>query len=248
MITVTNLSQRFPDNTLALDGIDFTIHKGEFIVLAGENGSGKTVLVKHFNGLLKPTTGQVLFNGKPVLQHLREVRQGIGFVFQNSNSQILGQTVGDDVAFGPRNLGFSREEIEQNVSHALAEVGLTEKKDRLPATLSGGEKRRLALAGVLSMNPEIIIFDEPFIHLDYHGVQQTLSHIVTLHKQGKTIILITHDLEKVLAHASRLMIMYKGHIVLDGSPGEVIKETGKYNIRIPYGNNRPLSSMTWLTI
>lgn len=246
MIKIKNLSKRFPDGTLALNKINLTIDKGEFIVIAGENGSGKTVLLKHFIGLLEPTQGQVLLDGNPVKKNLKLVRQRIGFVFHNPDSQILGQTVADDVAFGPRNLGLPREEIKERVINALLKVGLSEKRDRLPFSLSGGEKQRLALAGVLAMQPDIIVFDEPFSHLDYNGVKQVLSYILLLHKKGKTIILTTHDLEKLLAHATRLCILYKGELVLTGNPGQVIDNVIPYNVRRPYGKKRPVKSMTWL--
>ena len=246
MIEIKNLSQRFPDNTLALNRINLTINRGEFIVIAGENGSGKTVLVKHFIGLLEPTEGQVLLNGNPVLKDLRIVRQRIGFVFQNSDSQILGQTVEDDVAFGPRNLGLPDDEIAKRIHNSLKEVGLTGKKDRLPYSLSEGEKRRLAIAGVLAMEPDSIVFDEPFTHLDLTGVRQVLSCILSLHKKGKTIILITHDLEKVLAHATQLAVLYKGELVLYGNPVDIIDKVVQYNVRKPFGEKRSIESMTWL--
>jgi biotin transport system ATP-binding protein len=246
MIEIKNLSQRFPDGTLALKRINLTINKGEFIVIAGENGSGKTVLVKHLNGLLEPTEGGVFLDGNPVIKNLRLVRQRIGFVFQNPDSQILGQTVADDVAFGPRNLGLPREEIHTRVENALMEAGLTEKRDRPPFSLSGGEKQRLALAGVLAMEPEFIVFDEPFTYLDYSGVKQMLAYILSLHKKGKTIILTTHDLEKMLAHATTLLILYKGELVFAGKPEEGIHNIQKYNIHKPYGKERDVKSMTWL--
>jgi biotin transport system ATP-binding protein len=247
MIEVNNLSKRFPDGTLALKGINMTINQGEFIVIAGENGSGKTVLIKHFNGLLKPTRGQILLDKIPVEKNLRIVRQRIGFVFQDPDSQILGQTVFDDLAFGPRNLGLSRDEIDRRVENALLVTGLTGKRHTPPFTLSGGEKQRVALAGVLAMEPDIIIFDEPFIHLDYEGVKQILSSMVSLHKKGTTIILTTHDLGKVLAHASQLLILFKGELVLSGSPETLIHKVPHYNIRKPYGEKRKVKSMTWLT-
>jgi len=247
MIKIKNLSQKFPDGTLALKNINHTIKRSEFIVIAGENGSGKTVLVKHFNGLLQPTEGAVLLDGIPVSGNLKLVRQKIGYVFQNPDSQILGQTVEDDVAFGPRNLGLSGSEIKKRVNYALSEVGLTDKKDRIPYSLSGGEKRRLALAGVLAMDSEIIILDEPFIHLDYKGVLQVLSHILSIHNKGKTIILITHDLEKVLAHTTELLILNNGELVLTGKPYQIIDKVAQYNIRIPFGPGRKIESMTWLT-
>jgi biotin transport system ATP-binding protein len=246
MLTIQNLSKIFPDGTKALDNISLIIQRSEFLVIAGKNGSGKTVLMKHANGLLKPTSGQVLLEGKPVLKHLGWVRQMIGLVFQNPDSQFLGQTVEDDIAFGPKNLKLKKEEVSRRIADALEETGLLGLRERLPHTLSGGEKQKCAIAGVLAMNPEIIIFDEPFTQLDFPGVKQVLNQIISLHKKGKTIIVITHELEKVLAHSSRLVILEKGRVVFDGLPEQGVDAAAKFEIYKPYGRARNLESFTWL--
>jgi biotin transport system ATP-binding protein len=150
------------------------------------------------------------------------------------------------VAFGPENLKLSRPEIESRVKESLETVGLSTLSNQQPHTLSGGQKRRLAVAGVLAMKPQIIVFDEPFTGLDYPGVLQVLKQIVFLHKNGHTIILVTHELEKVLAHANRLIIMEKGRIVKDGHPGKLLEEVENYGIRKPYGKERGIETMTWL--
>jgi len=159
----------------------------------------------------------------------------------------VGQTVAEDVAFGPENLNLSRKEVDDRVKESLEAVGLSAFANQQPHTLSGGQKRKLAVAGVLAMKPKIIIFDEPFTGLDYPGVLQVLKQIVDLHKNGHTIILVTHELEKTLAHANRLIIMEKGHVVRDGKPSQLINEVELYGIRRPYGESRRVETMTWLS-
>ncbi|MGE5341875.1 MAG: energy-coupling factor ABC transporter ATP-binding protein [Candidatus Omnitrophota bacterium] len=246
LLEIQNLTHRFPDGTVAIRNINLKIEEGEFIVLAGRNGSGKTVLARHLNGLFLPTLGKVLLEGNPITDNLVHARKRIGLIFQDSDSQIIGQTVEDDIAFGPENLKLPREEITHRVKESLAAVGLTHLASSAPHQLSGGEKRRLAIAGVLAMAPKMIVFDEPFSALDYPGVVQVLTQIVSLHHEGHTIIVITHELEKVLAHANRLILMEKGHIVEDGDPAALIGEVEKYGIKKPYGEGRSIRSMTWL--
>ena len=212
LIEIKNLVHRFSDGTHGLNGIDLSIGGGEFVVIAGENGSGKTTLLRHLNGLLQPSDGDVHVDGFSVIKHPARARQKVGMVFQDPDSQIVGDTVADDVAFGPENLGVARTEIDRRVVEALAAVGLTDFADRRPHTLSGGEKRRLAIAGVLAMKPAAVILDEPFDSLDYSGVRQVLGQIVDLHENGCTVIVTTHDIEKVIAHASRLVILQKGRV------------------------------------
>lgn len=247
ILTSQQLTHIFPNGTIAISGIDLTIQAGEFVIIAGTNGSGKTVLIRHFNGLLLPTTGKVLLDGEPITKDLTSVRKKIGLIFQNSDSQIVGQTVAEDVAFGPENLKLSRQEVDDRVREALAAVGLSAFANQRPHTLSGGQKRKLAVAGILAMRPQIIVFDEPFTGLDYPGVLQVLKQIVRLHEKGHTIILVTHELEKALAHADRLIIMDKGRVVRDDSPSRVINEVELYGIRRPYGENRGVETMTWLS-
>jgi biotin transport system ATP-binding protein len=247
ILETRQLTHIFPNGTLAIDDINLTIAAGEFVIIAGANGSGKTVLTRHLNGLLLPTKGQVLLNGVPITQDLTHTRKNIGLVFQNSDSQIVGQTVAEDTAFGPENLKLPRREVEGRVQESLEAVGLSDLAHHQPHTLSGGQKRRLAIAGVLAMRPKIIIFDEPFSGLDYPGGLLVLQQIVSLHKQGHTIILVMHELEKALAHANRLIIMEKGRIMKDGNPVELIGEVELFGIKRPYGENRRVETMTWLS-
>ncbi|HRI28652.1 MAG TPA: ABC transporter ATP-binding protein [Chitinophagales bacterium] len=239
---------RFANGVQAVKGVNWQIQKGEFIVLSGSNGSGKTVLVRHFNGLLQPTSGSVLLWGKPVSRQLLIARQTIGLVFQDAASQMVAQTVYEEVAFGPENLRLTASEINHRVTQALQTTGLTGLENRHPLELSGGQQRRLAIAGILAMQPAMIVLDEPFNGLDYEGVVQTLQQIVSLHQNGHTILVITHDLEKTLAHATRLAIMHQGQMVLDGTPQTVLPQAEKYGVKPPYHyHQRPLNSITWLT-
>lgn len=246
ILETRHLTKIFPDGTQAVKDINLSFRKGEFAVIAGANGSGKTVLVRHFNGLLMPTRGEVLLEGEPITKNLVRARTKVGIIFQDSDSQIVGQTVAEDVAFGPENLGLSPEEVAATVKETLESVGLSQLANRRPHLLSGGQKRRLAVAGVLAMKPEIIVFDEPFTGLDYPGVVQVLNQVLSLHGKGHTIIMVTHELEKVLAHADRLIVMHGGEVAEDGPPGEVLGRVGRYGVRQPYGN-RPVETMTWIS-
>lgn len=247
ILSTQQLTHIFPNGKIALNNINLSIQAGQFVIIGGPNGSGKTVLIRHFNGLLLPTKGEVLLEGKPITKDLTYARKNIGLIFQNSDSQIVGQTVAEDVAFGPENLKLSRKEVDDRVKESLEAVGLSALADQKPHTLSGGQKRKLAVAGVLAMKPKIIVFDEPFTGLDYPGVLQVLKQIVLLHKNGHTIILVTHELEITLAHADRLIIMDNGRIVKDGEPSQIIDDVESYGIRRPYGENRKVETMTWLS-
>ncbi|MCL6589282.1 MAG: ATP-binding cassette domain-containing protein [Firmicutes bacterium] len=247
ILETQHLTHVFSNGTIAINDINLSIQAGEFVIIAGANGSGKTVLVRHFNGLYLPTKGKVLLEGEPITKNLANARKKIGLIFQNPDSQIVGQTVAEDVAFGPENLNLPHEEVAMRVKKSLEDVGLNAYANHPPHTLSGGQKRKLAIAGVLAMKPKIIIFDEPFSGLDYPGGLQVLNQIVSLHKSGHTIILVTHELDKVLAHANRLIIMENGRIVRDGAPSELINEVELYGIKKPYGENRKIETMTWLS-
>lgn len=232
-IEIRNLSHRFADGTVGLEGIDLSVHRGEFVLVAGENGSGKTTLLKHLNGLLLPTSGEVRVDGRSVSADPVRARLKVGMVFQDADAQIVGQTVGEDTAFGPENLGLDRRTIEQRVRGALDAVGLSGAADQPPHLLSGGEKRRLAIAGVLAMAPEMILFDEPFSNLDYTGVRQVLAQMVALHDRGHTLMVTTHDLEKVVAHADRLVVLHRGAAALAGPPAALFPELERFGVRPP---------------
>lgn len=246
LLEVRQVSHRFMDGALGLNRVSLAIDEGDFLLLAGKNGSGKTLLMKHLNGLLLPTEGGVYLEGLPITDNLAEARRKIGLVFQDPDNQIVGQTVREDVAFGPENLRLSEEEVDRRTSASLRAVGLLAFAEHAPHRLSGGEKRRLAIAGVLAMEPRIIVFDEPFAALDYPGVRQVLGEIVRLHAEGHTIIVITHEIEKVLTHSTRMVIMDSGRIVRDAEPFELLEEVEAFGIRRPVADERGLAGISWL--
>ena len=242
LIEVMSLSHIFPDGTRALEDINLGIEAGSFVVLAGPNGSGKTVFMRHLNGLASPTSGKVLLEGIPVLDDLSRARRRIGLVFQDADAQIVGQTVARDAAFGPENLRLPRTVINERVAAALEATGLVGFDERRPHTLSGGEKRRLAVAGVLAMEPDMLVLDEPFTGLDWPGCSDLLTVLDRFHYSGKTVLIITHDLDKVLSHADRLVLMNSGRIEADGEPADVIDLVENLGIHRPAGET---SSMSW---
>ena len=242
LLRVCDLSHRFSNGFLGLDGVSLEIHHGECIVLAGPNGSGKTILMRHFNGLALPSSGTVVLDGVSVGEDLPRARRRVGLVFQDADTQIVGQTVIRDVAFGPENLKLPREEIDLRVREALGATGLIGFDDRRPHTLSGGEKRRLAVAGVVAMRPDLLVLDEPFTGLDWPGCADLLEILIDLNARGTAMMVITHDLEKVLAHAERLILMSGGGIVADGGPESLIHTVEELGVRRPGGR---ISEMTW---
>ena len=246
IIEIENLSHRFSDGTLGLDRISLKIQAGTFVVVAGPNGSGKTTLIRHLNGLLMPTDGCVKVAGISVKKDLMRARRLVGMMFQDADSQIVGETVYQDVAFGPENLRLDYVQIRKRVAWALDAVGLKDFAEQRPHLLSGGEKRRLAIAGILAMESRVIVCDEPFASLDYSGVKQVLKQILTLHQAGHTILVITHDLEKVLAHADRLIIMQQGKIVRDGVPAELVGDLESFGVRAPRTSHLGMEICSWL--
>jgi len=246
IIEIENLSHRFADGTFGIEDINLNIRKGSFVVIAGLNGSGKTTLLRHLNGLLLPTAGTVRLAGISVAQDLLQARQFVGMMFQDADSQIVGETVYEDVAFGPENLRLDRGLVENRVQKALQAVGISDLAHHRPHLLSGGEKRRLAIAGILAMEPRVIVFDEPFSSMDYPGVKQVLQQILALHRSGHTIIVTTHDLEKIIAHANRLILMHGGKIVRDGKPDEIMADVEAFGVRKPCTFRLGLEAESWL--
>jgi len=220
-----------PFEVKALDRINLEVNQGEFLGLIGRTGSGKTTLVQHFNGLLRPSGGRVIFRGKDLYGqekvNWREIRQKIGLIFQHPEDQLFGETVYEDVAFGPRKLGIEDNVTDKRVKEALKLVNLNfeEIKDRSPFTLSRGEMRRVAIAGVLSMEPEVLVMDEPTAGLDPRGRQELLEQVRYLHQEkGLTIIFVSHNMGEIAQLADRLVVMEEGKIVLEGTPAEIFSE------------------------
>lgn len=209
----------------AIDGISFEIEAGSFTAIIGKNGSGKSTLAKNLNGLLLPTEGDILvadYNTKDDA-HIWDVRQTAGMVFQNPDNQLVSAIVEDDVAFGPENLGVDPQEIRQRVDLALEAVNMGQFKNKAPHLLSGGQKQRIAIAGVVAMKPRCIIFDEPTAMLDPKGRKEIMAIIDELHREGITVVLITHFMEEAV-RADRVIIMNEGKILLDGTPAEVFSQ------------------------
>ena len=246
IIEIDHLSHTFTDGSIGLRDIHLNIEKGSFVVLVGSNGSGKTTLLRHLNGLLLPTGGEVRIEGVPVASDLGAARQKVGMVFQDTDSQIVGETVFEDIAFGPENLKLGREEINRRVTQSMDQLGLSGRAEDRPHLLSGGQKRRLTIAGILAMEPAILVFDEPFSNLDYPGILSVLRYIVDLHQQGHTILLTTHDLEKVIAHADRLLIMEGGRIVRDDRPEDLFQELEVFGVRQPCATRLGGEVRSWL--
>jgi biotin transport system ATP-binding protein len=246
LIEIKDVVFRYREGGIGLDGVTLTISRGELVVVAGANGSGKTTLLKHMNALLVPQQGQVLVNGRATTEDPAAVRRRVGMVFQHADAQIVGETVYDDVAFGPENLRLPREAVDRMVATALAAVGLAHKIEQRPHLLSGGEKRRLTIAGVLAMDPEVVVFDEPFASLDLDGVRQVLGQIVKLKAAGHTTVVTTHDLDKVLAHADRLVLLSGGRVVGDGPPRDVLPAVERYGVREPDASRLGTVFRSWL--
>lgn len=231
LIKIESLSHVYKPNTpyetKALDNINLEIPAGQFVGLIGHTGSGKSTLVQHLNGLLLPTSGRILIGQEeitPTSTKLKHIRQKVGMVFQYPEHQLFEETIFADVAFGPRNLGLDEKEITQRVKEAMAAVNLDYEtlKDRSPFALSGGQMRRVAIAGVLAMRPEVLILDEPTAGLDPKGRDEILSEIAALHNRLKiTIILVSHSMEDIARYAQRVIVMHRGQVKMDGTPREI---------------------------
>ncbi|WP_099191192.1 energy-coupling factor transporter ATPase [Tepidibacter mesophilus] len=219
-----------PFESKALDNVNLEINKGEIIGLIGHTGSGKSTLIQHMNGLLKPTSGNIIIDGVDITDSnvsLTEIRKKVGVVFQYPEYQLFEETIFRDIAFGPSNLKLSEEEIYARVKESMELVGLdyNDFKDRSPFDLSGGQKRRVAIAGVIAMKPDILILDEPTAGLDPSGRDEILAQIKHLHERYNiTIIISSHSMEDMAKISNRILVMYKGKVELMSTPREVFKE------------------------
>jgi cobalt/nickel transport system ATP-binding protein len=240
LFRLENLSHRYSDGTLALDDVSLSFAEGERIALLGTNGSGKTTLLHHLNGILQPTSGKVYFEDKPLKYNsksLLNLRKRVGFIFQDPNDQLFAPTVKQDVAFGPLNLGQPAEQVKKAVDEALRTVGMAEYAEKPPHFLSLGQKKRVALAGVLAMQPEVLIMDEPTSNLDPRATSEILHLLLRLNKESKiTLLLATHDVDMVPLFANKLYILNKGKLVSEGSPAEMFSDAEmirSVNLRSP---------------
>lgn len=213
----------------AIKDVDLTVEKGEFLVVLGHNGSGKSTVAKHMNALLIPTSGTIYVDGLDTKneENIWTVRSKAGMVFQNPDNQMVATIVEEDVAFGPENLGVDPKEIRRRVDESLEKVGMSEYKRHAPHLLSGGQKQRVAIAGILAMQPECIIFDEPTAMLDPSGRREVLENIKEINKQhGITVVLITHYMDEA-AQADRVIVIDGGNVVLEGKPKQVFSNVEK---------------------
>lgn len=232
ILEVKNLQHTYSAGTpfghVALKDVSFCVQRGEFIGIIGHTGSGKSTLMQHLNGLLKPAAGNVILDGKDIWSdkaYTRQCRFRVGLVFQYPEYQLFEETAYKDIAFGPKNMGLSSEEIDRRVREAAGFVGITQEQLQMsPFDLSGGQKRRVAIAGVIAMEPEILILDEPTAGLDPEGREEILSNI-NEYRQAKnaTIMMVTHSMTDVARLADRLLVMNDARLVMDGTPGEVFE-------------------------
>ena len=237
IITLENLNYIYNPNTpfekKALDNVSLNINEGDFIGLIGHTGSGKSTLVQHLNGLMRPTSGKINIDGIDISSKdadLKRVRQKVGLVFQYPEHQLFEETIYKDIAFGPENLELGEDEVHKRVQKAMKLVGLDFEvlKDRSPFELSGGQKRRVAIAGVLAMRPKVLILDEPTAGLDPRGRDEILNSIQTLYKEeGITIILVSHSMEDIARMVNRIVVMHRGKVAMEGSAREVFSQVEK---------------------
>jgi energy-coupling factor transport system ATP-binding protein len=215
----------YQEDSPVLRGVDLCVPRGQFVALVGANGSGKTTLVKHTNGLLRPQRGEVRVAGQAAADlSVGELARQVGFLFQHPEQQIFAGTVHEELAFGPRNLGLPEGEVEDRVQAALVRFDLGGVAQRPPAILGYGTRRRVTLASLAAMDPPLVVLDEPTVGLDAPGRRETFEWLDELHHQGRTIVLVSHDMGLVAAHAQRVLVLQRGQIVADGPPAAVFQQ------------------------
>ena len=223
MIEVNDIHFTYPTGVTVLNGVSIKVGYGEFLAVMGENGAGKTTLVKHFNGLLKPSQGEILVDGVATTKaSVAQLSRKIGLVFQNPDHQFFCETVEEEIAFGLRNFGFSEEAIKEKIDFALNLLDLGDYRKTSPFMLSGGEKKRLALATVLTWDPTVLILDEPTVGQDHNQKEKLRQFILKLNSEGKTVIIVTHDIEFVAECNPRVVILSHGRIIADGPAKKVL--------------------------
>ena len=222
-----NLSYTYHDGTQALKNVNIKIRKGEKIAIMGPNGAGKSTLFSHFNGLNEPTSGHVEIDGEKIIferDELIKVRQKVGIVFQDPNDQLFAPTVKEDVAFGPMNLGLDYDEVEKRIRESLEMVGMSGFEEKTPHHLSGGQQKRVAIAGIIAMRPDIMILDEPTAGLDPEGVEKVLDILNNLNKEGISIVISSHDIEMVNQFADKIFVLHDGEIIAEGDKHQIFSD------------------------
>ena len=230
IIKVENLTHTYgigtPFERSAVKDMSLSVYRGELLGLIGHTGSGKSTLIQHLNGLLKPTSGRILLDGRDIWaepKKIRDVRFRVGLVFQYPEYQLFEETAYKDIAFGPTNMGLKGDELDQRIRAATRFAGLGEDKlDKSPFALSGGQKRRVAIAGVIAMEPEVLVLDEPSAGLDPRGREELLEHIRAYHQErGNTVVLVSHSMEEIARYADRIAVLAHGKVLMSGTPREV---------------------------
>ena len=239
MLEVKNIKYSYNSDYQALNGVSLKVNKGEMVALLGKNGAGKSTLFLHLNGIYQPDEGQVFIDGEELKydkKSLLKFRQKVGIVFQNPDDQIFAPTVEEDVAFGPLNLGLPMEEVQDRVEEALARVGMRGKEKKAPHHLSGGQKKRVAIAGILAMKPEIMVLDEPTAGLDPQGVVDLSKLLRELNDEGITIIISTHEVDLVPNYAKKVFVLVDGLLIAEGTPKEIFAKPEilqQANLKVP---------------
>ena len=239
MLEARNITFSYDDGTEALNNVNLKVDKGDIVALRGKNGAGKSTLFLHFNGILRPDKGEIIIDEEKLKydkKSLIKFRQKVGLVFQNPDDQIFAPSVEEDVAFGPLNLKLPMEEVQKRVHEALERVGMVGFEKKAPHHLSGGQKKRVAIAGILAMKPEIMVFDEPTAGLDPKGASKIINLLKELNEQGITIIISTHDVDLVPQYANKVYVLHEGEIIGEGTAKDIFSNKeliNKANLELP---------------